>query len=56
MPIGTLRALYTPLWTSAVVSERAFGLALVTLGLLVVWRAPPWLAVLVAAVGGQALL
>ena len=55
--VGLLAAaLYQPLWTSSVVGEREFGIALVTLGLLVVWRSPPWVAVFAAAVGGQALL
>ena len=55
--VGLLAAaLYQPLWTSSVVGEREFGIALVTLGLLVVWRSPPWVAVLAAAIGGQALL
>jgi chromate transporter len=55
--VGLLAAaLYTPLWTTAILGEREFGLALGTFALLVVWRAPPWLAVLFAAAGGQLLL
>ena len=55
--VGLLAAaLYSPLWTSAILGQREFGLALVTLTLLVVWRAPPWLAVAVAATGGQVVL
>jgi chromate transporter len=55
--VGLLAAaLYTPLWTTAILGEREFGLALATFALLVVWRVPPWVAVLFAAVGGHLLL
>ncbi|MGH7389663.1 MAG: chromate efflux transporter [Candidatus Rokuibacteriota bacterium] len=48
-------ALYDPVWTSAIEGHADFGLALVAFGLLVFWRLPPWLVVLVAALGGAAL-
>ncbi|MFN8639399.1 MAG: chromate efflux transporter [Dehalococcoidia bacterium] len=48
-------ALYTPIWTSAVHRPADFALALAAFGLLQVWRLPPWLVVIFAAVGGQAL-
>ena len=48
-----LAALYQPVWTSAVHGPRDFLLALLTFGALVFWRCPPWLAVLLAALGGQ---
>jgi chromate transporter len=48
-------ALYSPLFTTAVTDARAFGLALVCFVLLVAWRCPPWVVVLVGAAGGIAL-
>ena len=50
-----LAALYDPVWTSAITSHADFGLALVAFGLLMFWRLPPWLVVLIAALGGAAL-
>ena len=50
-----LAALYTPVWTSAILDARDFALALVCLGLLAVWRTAPWLVVVVAAAGGELL-
>jgi chromate transporter len=47
-----LAALYDPVWTSAVTSHADFGLALVAFGLLMFWRLPPWLVVIVTAAGG----
>lgn len=48
-------ALYSPVFTSGVTSPPAFALALTCFVLLTVWRAPPWLVVLVAAAGGVLL-
>lgn len=45
-------ALYDPVFTSAITSPGAFALALVCFALLMVWKAPPWLVVVVAAIGG----
>ncbi len=45
-----LAALYRPVWTSAIHGTGDFMLALATFGLLVFWRLPPWLAVVLAAV------
>jgi chromate transporter len=47
-----LAALYTPVWTSAIGAPGDFALAVVAFGLLVLWRQPSWVVVLVAAVGG----
>jgi chromate transporter len=47
-----LAALYDPVWTSAITGVADFALALVAFGLLVFWRLPPWLVVLLSAVGG----
>jgi len=50
-----LAALYDPVWTSAIKSPADFGLALLAFGLLMFWRLPPWLVVLIAALGGGGL-
>lgn len=48
-------ALYSPVFTSAIGDLRDFTLALACFVLLMAWKAPPWIVVLVAAVGGAAL-
>lgn len=50
-----LAALYDPVWTSAIMAAEDLALALVAFGLLVLWKAPPWLVVLLSALAGQAL-
>jgi chromate transporter len=50
-----LAALYDPVWTSAIAVPEDFALALVAFGLLVLWKLPPWLVVLLAALGGIGL-
>jgi chromate transporter len=50
-----LAALYNPVWTSAIISPVDFSLALCAFGLLVFWNCPPWLAVISAAVGAEAI-
>jgi chromate transporter len=50
-----LAALYDPVWTSAIMGAADVGLALLAFGLLVFWRLPPWLVVLLSAVGGAVL-
>jgi chromate transporter len=50
-----LTALYKPVWTSAIHSPSDFGLGLVAFGLLMFWKCPPWLVVVLTAVGGEAL-
>lgn len=50
-----LAALYTPIWTSAVNSPRDFGIGLVAFLLLVFWKLPPWLVVILGALGTQAV-
>jgi chromate transporter len=47
-----LAALYQPVWTSAIHGPADVGLALAAFGLLALWKAPPWLVVIFAAVGG----
>lgn len=51
-----LAALYDPVWTSAVETPADFALALAAFLLLVGWRAPPWLVVILAALAGALLL
>jgi chromate transporter len=50
-----LAALYTPVWTSAILDRADFGLALACGALLMIWKLPPWAVVLFAAAGGEAL-
>ncbi|MEK7814282.1 MAG: chromate transporter, partial [Chloroflexota bacterium] len=50
-----LAALYDPVWTSAIHAPEDFALAAAALGLLVLWKLPPWLVVVLAAGGGAAI-
>ena len=50
-----LAALYSPVWTSAVLGPPDFALALVAFVLLAVWYAPPWIVVGLTAAAGAAL-
>jgi chromate transporter len=50
-----LAALYNPVWTSAIHTSADFGLGLVAFGLLMFWKWPPWLVVVLTAVGGEIL-
>jgi chromate transporter len=50
-----LAALYTPIWTSAILAPRDFILGLAAFLLLVFWRVPPWLVVLFGAAGAELL-
>ncbi|MHB1092286.1 chromate efflux transporter [Thiobacillus sp.] len=47
-----LSALYQPVWTSAIHQPQDFGLALVALVALMVWRLPPWLVVMGGGAAG----
>ena len=54
--VGILAAaLYSPVWTSAVLSPRDFALALAGFLLLTVWKTPPWVVVGLLAAGGIVL-
>ncbi len=44
-----LAALYQPIWTSAIHAPVDLALALVDLGLLMVWKCPPWVVVVFSA-------
>ncbi|MCD7061233.1 chromate efflux transporter [Pelagibacterium xiamenense] len=48
-------ALYTPVFTSAVTAPADFALALTCFVLLTAWKSPPWVVVIVAALGGAAM-
>jgi chromate transporter len=50
-----LGALYTPVWTSAIFSPADFGLGILAFLLLVFWQTPPWLVVILGALGATAL-
>ncbi|WP_263415233.1 chromate efflux transporter [Terriglobus albidus] len=43
-----IAALYSPIWTSGIHSSYDFFLALCACALLVQWRTPPWIVVLIA--------
>jgi chromate transporter len=46
-------ALYNPVWTSGVLSEEDFAIAVTAFGLLAFWKLPPWLVVVFAAVAAE---
>ncbi|MCZ7471804.1 chromate efflux transporter [Agrobacterium sp. O3.4] len=48
-------ALYDPVWTSAIFTSKDFTLALAGFILLTVWKAPPWVVVVICAAGGVLL-
>ena len=50
-----LAALYDPVWTSAIKGAPDFALGCAALGLLMLWRLPPWLVVVLSALGGAAI-
>ena len=47
-----LAALYHPVWTSAIASPSDFALAMAGFLLLFMWQVPPWLVVVLSALGG----
>lgn len=50
-----LAALYNPVWTSGISSGADFALAVVGFLLLFMWKVPPWLVVVLSAIGGAAI-
>jgi chromate transporter len=50
-----LAALYTPVWTSAILGPADFALGLAAFLLLVFWRVPPWIVVVLGALGASTL-
>ena len=51
-----LAALYTPVGTNAIRRPSDAALALAAYGLLVLWRLPPWLVVVITTAGGAAIV
>jgi chromate transporter len=50
-----LAALYTPIWTSAIKDSADFAFAAAAFGLLMFWKLPSWMIVLLGAAGGVVL-
>jgi chromate transporter len=50
-----LAAFYHPVWTSAVATRADVVIALAAFVLIMFWKAPPWLVVVLCALAGQAL-
>ncbi len=50
-----LAALYQPIWTTAIHVPIDFALGLLAFGLLVFWKVPPWIVVVVSALLGSGL-
>ncbi|ARF14072.1 chromate transporter [Sporosarcina ureae] len=50
-----LSALYKPIWTSSILRAEDFALAAILFSMLTFWKMPPWIVVLVGAIGGTIL-
>jgi chromate transporter len=50
-----IAAFYNPVWSAGILGKGDFALAAVAFLLLMMWRTPPWLVVLICAAGGQIL-
>ncbi|MBP9709125.1 MAG: chromate efflux transporter [Oligoflexales bacterium] len=50
-----LAAFYDPVWTSAIHNKSDFVLATIAFLLLVIWKIPPWLLVILTACAGRAI-
>ena len=50
-----LAALYRPVWTSAILAPADFAIAVVAFLLLALWAVPPWLVVVLGALGATAV-
>ncbi|MBV8411050.1 MAG: chromate efflux transporter [Alphaproteobacteria bacterium] len=50
-----LAALYNPVWTSAIHAPADFAIAVLAMLLLVAWKTPPWLVVVLGAVAAAAV-
>jgi chromate transporter len=50
-----LAALYTPVWTSAILAPRDFAIGISAFLLLAFWKVPPWLVVAAGALSAAAL-
>src|SRR5262247_1730734 len=50
-----LAALYHPVWTSGILGAGDFALAIGAFLLLFMWQTPPWLVVILSAIGGAVI-
>lgn len=50
-----LAALYQPIWTSAIHTSLDFAWSLLAFGVLVIWKFPPWVVVLLSVLVGVGL-
>jgi len=50
-----LAALYRPVWTSGITNANDFALGVTAFLLLLMWKTPPWLVVVICALGGAGL-
>jgi chromate transporter len=50
-----LAALYNPVWTSAILAPADFAIGIVASLLLALWAVPPWLVVILGALGATAV-
>jgi chromate transporter len=50
-----LAALYHPVWTSGITNVGDFALGVAAFLLLLMWKTPPWMVVVLCALGGEAL-
>jgi chromate transporter len=50
-----LAALYKPVWTSAILAPADFAIGIVAFLLLALWAVPPWLVVILGALGTTAV-
>jgi chromate transporter len=50
-----LAALYNPVWTAGITSAADFALASAAFLLLFMWKTPPWLVVVLCALGGATI-
>lgn len=54
--VGILTAaLYSPVWTSAILSSKDFAAGLVGFVVLTIWKVPPWVVVILLALAGITL-
>jgi chromate transporter len=49
-----LAALYRPVWTSAIFAPQDFAIGIIAFLLLALWAVPPWLVVILGALGASA--
>ncbi len=50
-----IAALYNPVWSAGILNAADFALAVAAFLLLFMWQVPPWLVVVLCAIGGAAL-